>query len=85
MLRMCRIIFGSVKAVVLDSGFCDAKVITDIEAKIVYSAALINKRNYWLKGVTGDPIDDKFEDKEVGDVVMIEAITEDNRLFKIFV
>ena len=44
MLRMRIPIFGSGKAVVLDSGFCVAKGITDIEAKGVYTTALINKR-----------------------------------------
>ena len=46
--------------------------------------ALIKKRRYWPKGGHGDLIYTHFEDKEVGGVVMIEAITEDNNLFKIF-
>ena len=41
MLRMCRPIFGSGKAVVLGSVFCVAKVITDIKYKGFYVAALI--------------------------------------------
>ena len=68
---MCRPIFGSGKAVVLDSGFCVAKGITDLEDKGVYVAALIKKRRYWPKGVPGDLIDNHFEDKEIGDVEMI--------------
>ena len=83
MLRMCRPIFGSGKAVVLDRGFCVANDITEIKAKGVYVAALIKKRHYWPKVVTIDLIDNQFEDKEVGDVGIIEARSEDNKLFKI--
>ena len=84
MLRMCRPIFGSGKDVVLDSGFCVAKVIAELEAKGVYAAALIKKRHYGPKGVLGGLVDTHFEDKDVGCVGMIEARTEDNKLFKIF-
>ena len=68
---MCRPIFGSYEAVVFESRFCVTKVITDIESKGVYVADLIKKRRYCPKGVPGDLIDTNFEDKEVGDVIMI--------------
>ena len=71
--------------VVLDSGFCVSKGITYLKSKCVYAAALIKNQHYWLKGVSGDLIDAHFEDKEVGDVGMIAAITEDNKLFNYFV
>ena len=45
MLSMCRPIFGSSKAVVLDSVFCVAKFITEIKPKGVYAVAMIKKRN----------------------------------------
>ena len=61
-LRMCRPIFGSGEAVVLDSGFCVAKGITEIEAKGIYMEDLIKKRRYWPKGLPGDLIDAYFED-----------------------
>ena len=63
MLRIFRPIFGSEKDVVLDSGFCVSKGIADPEAKGVYAAAMIKKRHYWPKGVPGDLIDTRFEDK----------------------
>ena len=85
MLRMCRPIFGSDKAVVLDSVFCVAKGITQLESKGVYVASLTKKRRYWPKGVPGDLIDTNSEHKDVGDVGMIEARIKDNKLFKIFV
>ena len=53
MLRMCRHIFVSGKAVVLDSGLCVAKFITELEAKGVYAGELINKRHCWPKGGHG--------------------------------
>ena len=45
---------------------------------------LIKKRCYWPKVVLGDLIDTHFEYEEVGGVGMIKSITEDNKLFKIF-
>ena len=81
---MCRPIFVSGDDVVLDSVFCVTKVIADIEAKGFYAAALIKKRRYWPKGVPGDLLDTHFEDKEFGDVGIIEARNEDNKLFKVF-
>ena len=65
---MCRPIFVSKKAVVLGSVFFVAKVITELETKGVYVAALTKKRYYCLKGVPGDIIDTHFDDKEVSDV-----------------
>ena len=46
MLRMYIPIFGSGEVVLLDSGFCFTKSITEIESKGVYAAALIKKRYY---------------------------------------
>ena len=84
MLRMCIPIFVSGEAVVLDSGFFVAKGITELESKGVYAAALIKKRRHWPEVVHGDLIDTHFEDKEVVYVVIIEVITEYNKLFTIF-
>ena len=83
MLRMCKPIFGIGKAVVLNSGFCVSKGITELEAKGVYSRALIKKRHYWPKGVPRDLIDNHFKDKEISDFGMPEARTQDNKLFQI--
>ena len=44
MLRICRPIFGSGKTVLLGSGFCVAKGITELEAKGVYATDMIKKR-----------------------------------------
>ena len=37
-----------------------------------------------MKLVTGELIDTQFEDKEVGDVGMIQARNHDNKLFQMF-
>ena len=75
MLMMCRPIFGTDKAVVLESGFCVDKSITELETNGVYMVALIKKRRCWPKGVTGGIIDTHFQDKVVGNVEMTEART----------
>ena len=84
MLMISRPVFGSGKAVVLNSGFCVTKFITELKSKVFYVASQTKKRSCWSNGVPGDPIYTHFEDKEVGDVVMIEARTEYNKLFEIF-
>jgi hypothetical protein len=87
MLRMCEPIFSTGKCVVLDSGFCVAKGITALHNHGVYAGALIKKRKYWPKAVPGDAIDRYFRDKNVGDVAMLDAMTEagpDGKPFRIF-
>ena len=84
MLRMCKPIFGSGKAVVLDSGLCVAKGIIDIESKCVYSGDLINKRHQCPKGFPGGLIDTHFKHKEVNGFDILEAQTQENRPFQIF-
>ena len=49
MLNMCRLIFGSWKVVVLDIEFIVVKGITELEAKGIYVASLINNMRYWQK------------------------------------
>ena len=63
MLSMCILIFGTVKAVVLNSGFCVSKSITKLESKVVYVRAIIKRWSYWPKGVTADLIDNRFQYK----------------------
>ena len=60
MLRVCRSIFGSGKAVFLGSEFFAAKFITYLKAKGIYAASLINNRRYWTKGFPCDLIDTHF-------------------------
>ena len=44
MLRMCRPIFGSGDSIVLDSGFCVTKGITELKYKGAYTPYMIKKR-----------------------------------------
>ena len=84
MLRVCRPIFVSGKALILDSVFCVAIFITELKAKGVFAGFLINKRCCWSKGVPEDLIYTHFENKEAVDVGMIETGTQYNNSFKIF-
>ena len=47
MLRMLKPIFGLLKAIVFDRGFCLAKGIVGLEDRGMYGGALIKKRQYW--------------------------------------
>ena len=47
MLRMCKTLYGTGKAVVMDSGLCVSRGIVELERKGVYGASLIKKKNYW--------------------------------------
>ena len=75
MLQMCDPIFGTGKAVVINTLFFMEKGITALEERDVYSGALIKKRKYWPKGVPGDDIDRNFHNRDVGDVDAMEAMT----------
>ena len=66
LLRLTAPIWATGKVVVLDSGFCVLKAITELQKVGVYSSALIKKRRYWPKGIPGDDIKDNFTDKSVG-------------------
>ena len=45
----------------------------------MYAGALIKKRHYCLKIVPGDLFVTQFKDQGVGDVVMLESRTQDNK------
>ena len=85
MIRMCRPFFGSGKSVVLETVVWVTKGITQLKDKGFYARFLIKKQRFCPKGVHGDLIDTHFEDKEIGHVERIEAITEYNNFFKLFV
>ena len=74
---MCKPIFSNGKCVVLDSGFCVSKGITDLWEFGVYASALIKKRKDYPKGVPGYSIDQYFSDEDVTYADILEAITEE--------
>ena len=87
MLQMCDPIFSTGNCVVIESGFCVSKGITDLLEVGVYAAALTKKRKYWPKVVPGYTINKYVAGKDVTHVDMLEAITEEGpkgKAFKIF-
>ena len=79
---MCKILYGTMKAVVMKSGFCVSKDIVEFEQKGSYGASLINKRNYYPKCVHDAAIDTNFEDKDVNYCEILEASI-DGLLFQV--
>ena len=84
MLQMCKPLFRSGKAMVMDSGFCVSDGIVALAEKGVYAAALIKKRRYWPKGVPRDAIKTYFANKEVGNNKMFESKSASGKSFRIF-
>jgi Transposase IS4 len=84
MVRMTKPIHYTSKVVVMDSGFCVAKGIIEMEKKGIYGQALIKKRRYWPKFIPGDKIDQKFQDKEVGETGVGEVKVDTGEALKVF-
>ena len=84
MVRMTKPIHHTGKVVVMDSGFCVAKGIIEMEKKGVFGQALIKKLRYWPKFIPGDAIDQRFENKEVGDTEVGEVKIDTGEALKVF-
>jgi hypothetical protein len=56
LLRLTTPIWATGKVVILDSGFCVLNAITELHRFGVYASALIKKRRYWPKGISGDEL-----------------------------
>ena len=56
-----------------------------LEERGVYTGAIINKRKYYPKGVPGDEIDHNLHNRYVGDVDMLESMTEEFSEGNIFI
>ena len=59
-IYMCEPLFSTLKAVVMDSGFCAANIIVAFATKGVYAGALIKKRGHLPKSFPWDIIDRNF-------------------------
>ena len=83
MLYIRKAIVVTRKDVILDSGFCVAKGITELEEKgfMVY---IINMLCYWPKVITENLFNAQFQQKEVGDADILESITQENNQLQIF-
>jgi len=66
LVRLTKHLWNTGKIVVLDSGFCVVKALTQLARKGVFASAVIKKRRYWPKDVDGDMIKAHFEDAPVG-------------------
>lgn len=75
-LRLTKSIHGTGSLVVMDSGFCVVKAITELKRVSVFSSAMIKKRRYWPRYIKGDEIKEYFQDKEVGYFNAIKASIE---------
>ena len=84
MLRICELILGTWKDVILDNEYCVPKGITKIESKGIYAGYIINNKYYCPKVVHEDLIDTYFQYKEFGDSAIFELITQKNKPFRIF-
>ena len=68
MVRITKILWGTLKAVVTDNGFCVMEGFISIFEKGVFGLALIKKWCYWPKGVPAEDIIWHIQNKEVEDV-----------------
>lgn len=66
LVRITKPLAGTGKVIVLDSGFCVLKGLTELRQKGIFAAALIKKRRYWPKYIEGDNNNMHFAGQEVG-------------------
>ncbi len=66
LIRLTRHLWNTGKVVVVYSGFCVAKALTQLARKDVFGSALIKKRRYWPKNVNSDMIKAHFKESAVG-------------------
>ena len=69
--------------VVLYSGFCVLKGITNLQRRGVYDGLAIKKRRYWPTYIPGDTIVLHFESKIVGNVDALQGASE-NTPFRVY-
>jgi hypothetical protein len=81
LLRLTKSLWGTGKALVLDSGFCVLQGIVELKKKGVFAAALIKKRRYWPKHVDGDGVKAHFDSKEVGSVDVLNGELDNVKVF----
>ena len=59
-LRLTRALCITGKAVIMDSGFCVLKRLSEMRKRGFYGSALIKNMCYWPRGVYGNAINDYF-------------------------
>lgn len=79
LLRLTKLLWGTAKIVVKDSGYCVVKRIVDLRNRGVYAAAsIIQKYRYWQKYVKGDDVKLHFENNQVGDCDAIRGVMDED-------
>ena len=73
LLRLTKLLCGTGKIVILDSGVCVLHRIIELFKKGVCSSALIKKRRYWPKGVRGKTMDERMTGKGIGNTDAISG------------
>ena len=66
LLKMSKVLYGTGKIVVLDSGFCVLAALVALQNVGVFAAVVIKKRRYWPRYIAGDTIDDHMKTVNVG-------------------
>ena len=84
MILICQSICETEDHFVLGNSFCVENGVFELEAREVYSGALVKKRRYWPKNVPGDSINSHFVNKYVADFNMLEAKTGEGNSFRGF-
>ena len=73
LLKMTKVLYGTGKIVVLDSGFCVLAALVALRNVGVFAAAVIKKRQYWPRYIAGDTIDDHMKTKNVGETDSVQG------------
>jgi hypothetical protein len=73
LLRLCKVLFGKGKVVILDSGFCILQALIELAKQGVYASAVIKERKYWPTSIDGDAIDVYMLDKNVGECATLKG------------
>ena len=75
--HMVKSYFSTGRYVLLDSGFCVLKGLTQLRKKGIFDCAVIKKRRYQTYIVPGKDMEDHFGEVEVGDTDDIQGTVDD--------
>ena len=82
-LQMCKPLFSTGKAVVMDSGFAVLDALIQLRRNGVFGLIMVKKRKYWPKFIDGEAIKQHMANKPVGSVDSLPG-QKDNQRFHIF-
>jgi hypothetical protein len=73
LLRLTDTLYNTGKVVILDSGFCVLEGLIELRKVGVFASAVIKKRRYWPKHVPGEEMDNKMENRDLGDTDSVKG------------